>query len=86
MTLSTIIMYIGLSVGFTGLAIALILTWILAWRTSKLWFLAAILLFPAGTSWFLIINRPLTNRVLMIFFIFAAVIVLTALVGSAVQA
>jgi len=85
MTASNVIMYVGLSVGFTGLAVSLILAWVVAYRTNKIWFLASILLFPAGTTWFLIINRPRTNRVLASFLIFAAIIVLTALVGSSLQ-
>ncbi len=79
--MSDVIMKVGACIGVIGIVYGLIWSWVLAYRTKFLWFLAAVLLFPAGTSWFLIINRPRTNKIIVLLLASIGVIFITTMIA-----
>lgn len=79
--MSDIIMKIGACIGGIGIVCGLIWAWILAYRTKFLWFLAAVLLFPAGTTWFLVLNRPRTNKILALLLVSIGAIFITTMIA-----
>jgi hypothetical protein len=68
--------------GFALLVGAVFWTWFLAFKTSILWGIATIFLFPAGTSWFIILHRPKTTKIIVTTIAAVLLMLLGAIIGQ----